>query len=64
MRYAPSLSEDYGINRVVVRDFKSVPPGRVLCVIARENQYEAEEIAVTISDLLNTLENNHELDSV
>lgn len=53
MRYAPSLSEDYGPNKVVVRDFKSEPPGRVLLIIARDNQHEAEQIAVQISDLLN-----------
>ena len=53
MQYAVSLSEDYGPNKVVVRDFKSTPPGRVLCVIARENQYEAEQIAQHLCDLLN-----------
>ena len=63
MRYGPSLSEDYNENHVVVRDFKSNPPGRVLCIIARDNQYEAERIAVLISDLLNEKERN-ELDSV
>jgi hypothetical protein len=58
MRYGYSLSEDYPPNRVVVRDFKSTPPGRVLCIIARENAYEAEQIAVQISDLLNQTESN------
>jgi hypothetical protein len=63
MRYGPSLSDDYGTNHVVVRDFKSTPPGRVYCIIARDNQHEAEQIAVLISDLLNKKERN-ELDSV
>ena len=63
MRYGASLSEDYGNYKVVVRDFKSVPPGRVLCIIARENKHEAEQLAVTICDLLNQKERN-ELDSV
>jgi hypothetical protein len=53
MQYAVSLSEDYGDNKVVVRDFKSTPPGRVLCIIARENKYEAEQIAQLLCDLLN-----------
>lgn len=65
MRYGVSRSEDYGPNKVVVRDFNSVPQGRVLCVITRENEYEAEQIAQIISDLLNsTIEPNHELDSI
>ena len=63
MRYAPSLSTDYSPHRVVVRDFKSEPPGRVLLIIARDNQHEAEQIAVNISDLLNQKESN-ELGSV
>jgi hypothetical protein len=53
MQFGPSLSDDYGTNRVVVRDFSSTPPGRVLCIIARDNQHEAEQIAVLLSDLLN-----------
>jgi hypothetical protein len=53
MRYGLSLSQDYNPWRVVVRDFQSVPPGRVLCIIARDNQYEAEQIAQQIVDLLN-----------
>lgn len=53
MQYGVSLSEDYGPNKVVVRDFKSTPPGRVLCIIARENQYEAEQLAQLLCDLLN-----------
>jgi len=56
MRYGYSLSEDYTPNRVVVRDFKSTPPGRVLCIIARDNEHEAEQIAVRIADLLNESE--------
>ena len=64
MRYGVSRSEDYGPNKVVVRDFKSTPQGRVLCVITRDNDYEAEQIAQQISDLLNQNEINHELDSI
>lgn len=60
MRYGSSISEDYAPNRVVVRDFKSSPPGRVICIIARENQYEAEQLAVKISDLLNQSEQTNE----
>jgi hypothetical protein len=63
MRFAPSLSTDYSPHRVVVRDFKSEPPGRVLLIIARDNQHEAEQVAVTICDLLNEKERN-ELGSV
>ena len=58
MRYGPSTSNDYGPNQVVVRDFESVPKGRVLCIIARDNQHEAEQIAVKISDLLNNESTN------
>lgn len=58
MRYTVSYSEDYGPNRVVVRDFLSEPKGRVLCVIARENEFEAQQIAQTICDLLNKKEPN------
>jgi hypothetical protein len=53
MRYGASLSQDYDPWRVVVRDFKSEPPGRVLCIIARDNQWEAEQIAQRICDHLN-----------
>lgn len=56
MRYAVSHSQDYNPNTVVVRDFHSDPKGRVLCVIVRENQQEAEEIAQHICDLLNKQE--------
>lgn len=56
MRYGYSLSEDYTPHRVVIRDFNSTPPGRVLCIIARDNEHEAEQIAVKISDLLNNEE--------
>ena len=58
MRYTVSNSEDYGPNRVVVRDFLSEPKGRVLCVIARDNEYEAKQIAQVICDLLNEKEPN------
>lgn len=57
MRYGVSLSNDYGINPVVIRDFESTPKGRVLLVITRENQHEAEQIAQNICDLLNEQEN-------
>lgn len=60
MRYAVSTSHDYGSNPVVVRDFESTPPGRVLCVIARENQHEAEQIAQQLCDLLNEKETNEQ----
>lgn len=53
MQYAVSKSNDYGPNTVVVRDFQSIPEGRVLCVIARDNVHEAEQIAQHICDLLN-----------
>jgi hypothetical protein len=58
MRYAVSLSEDYGTNKVVIRDFGSNPPGRVLCIMARDNRHEAEQLAQQICDLLNTKEND------
>ena len=53
MRYGVSLSEDYGTNPVVIRDFESTPKGRVLLVITRENRHEAEQIAQRICVLLN-----------
>ena len=53
MRYGVSRSTDYGTNTVVVRDFQSEPQGRVLCVIVRDNEYEAEQIAQDICDALN-----------
>ena len=65
MRYGCSLSNDYGEFKVVVRDFKSTPKGRVLCIIARDDRHEAEQIAIQICDLLNSIESNkNELDSV
>lgn len=63
MRFAVSTSADYGPNEVVVRDFQSDPKGRVLCVIARENKHEAEQIAQWICDSLNQKE-GHELDPI
>lgn len=63
MRYAVSYSEDYGPQRVVVRDFESTPKGRVLLIVARDSQHEAEQIAQHICDLLNQKESN-ELDPV
>lgn len=53
MRYAVSISTDYSPNPVVIRDFESSPKGRVLVIVARENQHEAEQIAQHICDLLN-----------
>lgn len=53
MRWAVSKSNDYDPHRVVVRDFESTPKGRVLCIIARDNDHEAEQIAQHICDLLN-----------
>ena len=53
-RWAVSKSNDYDPHRVVVRDFESEPKGRVLCIIARDNDHEAEQVAQYICDLLNT----------
>jgi hypothetical protein len=57
MRYAVSQSNDYNqVGQVVIRDFFSEPKGRVLCVIARDNIYEAEQTAQYICDQLNKAE--------
>lgn len=56
MRYGVSLSNDFEEGKVVIRDFLSTPKGRILCIIARENRSEAEEIAQYIVDLLNNEE--------
>ena len=54
MRYGVSLSKDYLTSEcVVIRDFLSVPKGRVLAIIVREDRYEAEQEAQKICDLLN-----------
>ena len=53
MRYGVSFSTDYMNGCVVIRDFKSVPIGRVLAVIPRDNRHEAEQEAQRICDLLN-----------
>jgi hypothetical protein len=53
MRYGVSFSTDYLNGCVVIRDFKSVPIGRVLAIIPRDNRHEAEQAAQRISDLLN-----------
>ena len=53
LRYGVSLSTDYAPDKVVVRDFESEPPGRILAIIPREDQHEAEQIAQQICDLLN-----------
>ena len=54
MRYGVSLSKDYlNGESVVIRDFLSVPKGRVLAIIVREDRYEAEQEAQRICDLLN-----------
>jgi hypothetical protein len=53
MRYGVSFSTDYMNGCVVIRDFKSVPIGRVLAIIPRDNRHEAEQEAQRISDLLN-----------
>lgn len=52
-RFGVSVSNDYAPNPVVIRDFDSIPKGRVLAIIAREDQHEAEQIAQEICDLLN-----------
>jgi hypothetical protein len=57
MRYGVSHSKDYTqVGQVVIRDFFSEPKGRVLCVIARDNTYEAEQTAQYICDQLNKAE--------
>jgi hypothetical protein len=54
MRYAVSKTKDFPeTGTVVIRDFASEPPGRILCVITRENIYEAEQTAQYMCDLLN-----------
>ena len=53
MRYGVSYSTDYLNGCVVIRDFKSVPQGRVLAIIPRDNRHEAEQEAQLICDLLN-----------
>jgi hypothetical protein len=53
MRYGVSFSTDYMNGCVVIRDFKSVPIGRVLAVIPRDDRHEAEQAAQRICDLLN-----------
>lgn len=60
-----SLSTDYkDTGEVVIRDFMSEPKGRVLCVIARENRYEAEQTAQYICDLLNAEEKQNVLGTI
>lgn len=54
MRYAVSTSQDYDCGKIVVRDYESTPKGRVLVVVARENDAEAEQIAQELCDLLNS----------
>lgn len=56
MRYGVSFSKDYLGGSVVIRDFKSVPEGRVFAIIPRDNRHEAEQIAQKICDLLNQSE--------
>jgi len=57
MRYGVSLSKDYLESEcVVIRDFTTTPKGRVLCIIIRDNQHEAEQEAQRICDLLNQSE--------
>jgi hypothetical protein len=56
MRYGVSFSKDYLDGCVVIRDFKSVPEGRILALIPRDNRHEAEQEAQRICDLLNKQE--------
>jgi hypothetical protein len=56
MRYGVSFSNDYLNGCVVIRDFKSIPQGRVLAIIPRDNRHEAEQEAQRICDLLNKQE--------
>jgi hypothetical protein len=58
MRYGVSYSNDYLGGAVVIRDFMSEPKGRVLCIVTRDNRYEAEQTAQYICDLLNKEETN------
>jgi len=53
MRYGVSFSTDYLDGCVVIRDFKSIPQGRVLCIVLRDSRDEAEQEAQKICDLLN-----------
>jgi len=53
LRYGVSISKDYDPDKVVIRDFESIPKGRVLAIIPRDDQHEAEQIAQKICDLLN-----------
>jgi hypothetical protein len=53
MRYGVSFSTDYLNGCVVIRDFNSVPKGRVYAIIPRDNRHEAEQEAQRICDLLN-----------
>jgi hypothetical protein len=64
MRYGVSFSRDYKDGTVVIRDFQSEPKGRVLCIIVRDNRYEAEQTAQHICDLLNNDLKNHDLGTV
>jgi hypothetical protein len=56
MRYGVSYSTDLMNGCVVIRDFKSIPQGRVLAIIPRDNRHEAEQEAQRICDLLNKQE--------
>jgi hypothetical protein len=53
MRYGVSFTTDFLNGCVVIRDFKSVPQGRILAIIPRDNRHEAEQEAQRICDLLN-----------
>jgi hypothetical protein len=53
MRYGVSYSTDLLDGCVVIRDFKSEPPGRVYAIIPRDDRAEGEQIAQMICDLLN-----------
>ena len=65
MRYGVSFSKEYLEGGcVVIRDFQSEPKGRVLCIIVRENRYEAEQTAQYICDLLNKDLINYDLGTV
>lgn len=64
MRYGVSWSKDYNGGSVVIRDFMSDPVGRVLCIVPRENRYEAEQTAQYICDLLNNQEKKDVLGTV
>ena len=64
MRFGVSYSPDYLGGAVVIRDFKSEPPGRVYAIIPRDIRAEAEIEALRICDLLNNQEKDYDLGTI